>query len=222
MPALSQSQLKSVVTGLAQILDSLQIDYAIMGGAAVCLLAYDPARRTEDVDFVIQVDQRMITADRLTTLLITSYPSHFDPIDQYGHTILGYKLSIPGGGSLLVQLEVFDYQSWPQRPQYNIHNAGRRILNVDGHAVKVFSPEWILREKILSQYQRQGSTREETDILDLTSVLPLVMPGKPELNFDGDQNLKNALANLLQKRPALAQRLKEKVNCTAVFGGWYA
>ena len=53
MLALSQSQLETVVSGVAQIFDSLQIDYAIMGGAAVCLLAYDPARRTEDVDIVI-------------------------------------------------------------------------------------------------------------------------------------------------------------------------
>jgi len=118
MPALSQSQLKSVVTGLAQILDSLQIDYAIMGGAAVCLLAYDPARRTEDVDFVIQVDQRMITADRLTTQLITSYPSHFDPIDQYGHTIPGYKLRYREVGPFWCSLK------------YSTTKAGHNVLSI--------------------------------------------------------------------------------------------
>lgn len=46
MPPLSQTQLKSVVSELAQILDNLQIDYAIMGGAAACLLTNDPARNT--------------------------------------------------------------------------------------------------------------------------------------------------------------------------------
>jgi hypothetical protein len=67
-----------------------------MGGAAVSLLANDPAR-TEDVDLVIRVDQRMITADRLTTQLIT-FPSDFVPIGQSGHTIPAYKLRISGGG----------------------------------------------------------------------------------------------------------------------------
>src|SRR5436305_2021647 len=138
MLALSQSQLETVLSGVAQIFNSLQIDYAIMEGAAVCLLAYDPARRTEDVDIVIQVDQRMVTADQLTAQLITTHPSHFGPIHQHGHTILGYTLSIPRGGSRLVQLELFDPQNWPEHPQYNLHTASRRTLNVDGHAVKTF------------------------------------------------------------------------------------
>ena len=222
MPPLSQTQLKSAISGLAQKLDSLQIDYAIMGGAAVSLLANDPARTTEDIDLVIRVDQRMITADRLTTGLITSFPSDFAPIDQYGHTIPGLKLRTPGGGFQLVQLEIFDLQSWPNRPQYNIQTASRRTINVDGCAVKAFSPEWIIREKILSQHERQGTPKEATDIRDLASMLPLVIPGTPELNFNHDEALKNALVNLLQKRPALAQHLKNRIDCTAVFGGWYA
>lgn len=60
MPPLSRTQLKSVVSGLTHILDNLQIDYAIMGGAAACLLTNYPARSTEDVDLVIHLDQRMI------------------------------------------------------------------------------------------------------------------------------------------------------------------
>ena len=60
MPPLSQTQFKSVVSGLTHILDNLQIDSAIMGGVAACLLTNDPARRTEDVDLVIHVDERVI------------------------------------------------------------------------------------------------------------------------------------------------------------------
>ena len=74
MPRLSKNQLESVVSGVAHMLDSLEIDYAIMGGAAACLLVQDPTRSTGDVDLVIHVDQRMITADRLTSQLLTSYP----------------------------------------------------------------------------------------------------------------------------------------------------
>lgn len=117
MPLLPPEQLRSIASTLAQRLDTLQIDYAIMGGAAVCLLTHDPNRRTEDVDLVIHVDQRQITADRLTTQLLTSFPSDFGPINQFGHIIPAYRLRLPGGKEQLVELEVFDYQSWPQRPQ---------------------------------------------------------------------------------------------------------
>jgi hypothetical protein len=83
--------------------------------------------------------------------------------------------------------------------------------------VKLFSSEWILREKILSQYQRQGSPKEGTDIRDIRNMIPLVAPGSPELDFNQKQELQTALENLVQKRPALAQALKAKVKCSAVF-----
>lgn len=87
--------------------------------------------------------------------------------------------------------------------------------------MKTFSPEWILREKILSQHEREGTLKEATDIRDVANMLWLVIPGKPELNFDHDQKLKDALGRLLQKRPALEPRLRQKIECTAVFGTWY-
>lgn len=159
----------------------------------------------------------MITSDRLTTQLLTSFPTDFEGVSQFGHTIPAYKLRRPGGAAQLVELEVFDYQSWPQRPQYNIHTATRKTLNINGRAVKFFGAEWILREKILSQYQRQGSPKEGTDIRDITNMIPLAVPGRPELDFNQSQELQTALANLVQKRPALVQSLKAKVKCTTVF-----
>ncbi|EGE85879.1 hypothetical protein RJZ56_007559 [Blastomyces dermatitidis] len=200
MAPLSPDELRTVVSALAQKLDSLNIDYAIMGGAATCLLYPDPTRRTEDVD-----------------LLLTSFPTDFEGVSQFRHTIPAYKLRRPGGAAQLVELEVFDFQSWPQRPQYNIQAATRKTLNINGRAVKFFGAEWILREKILSQYQRQGSPKEGTDIRDITNMIPLAVPGRPELDFNQSQELQTALANLVQKRPALVQSLKAKVKCTAVF-----
>ncbi|KAJ5481481.1 hypothetical protein N7475_000293 [Penicillium sp. IBT 31633x] len=139
MPLRPPEQLMSVASTLAQRLDTLRIDYAIMGGAAVYLLTRNPTRWTEDVDLVIHVDQRQITADRLTAQLLTSFPSDF------GSTPFAGKQRATGG------LEVFDYQSWPHRPQYDLRTASRRTLTINGYPVKTFSPEWILREKILSQ-----------------------------------------------------------------------
>ncbi|KAK2774972.1 hypothetical protein FQN52_004100 [Onygenales sp. PD_12] len=220
MAALTYQQLRTVVAELAQTLDAMQIDYAVMGGAAVCLTVGNADRMTEDVDLVIHVDQRMITADRLTTKLLTEYPSKFAAVDQFGHTIPGYKLALPGGASSVVGLEVFDAASWPQRPQYNVQAASRQTMNINGHPVKVFAPEWILREKILSQYERQGGAKGRSDICDLINVVPFAVPGKPELNFNNDEKLKSALSNLLQKHPELAPRLKEKISCADVFGNW--
>jgi hypothetical protein len=217
MPTLTDQQLRTIVAELAQTLDVLQIDYALMGGAAVCLTVNNPNRMTEDVDLVIDVDQRMITADRLTTELFTK-SSKFAPVDLYGHTIPGYRLFLPGGITRVVVLEIFDFYSWPQRPQYNLQTASRRSLSINGYPVKIFSPEWILREKILSQYERQGSAKQATDIFDLMSIMPFAIPGKPEMNFDKNQQLRNALSYLLQKHPELKSRLREKINCVAVFG----
>lgn len=217
MPTLTDQQLRIVVVELSQTLDALQTDYALMGGAAVCLTVNNPNRMTEDVDLVIHVDQRMITADRLTTELLTKYPSKFAPVHLFGHTIPGYRLLLPGGIIRVVVLEIFDFYSWPQRPQYNLQTASRRTWNINGYPVKMFSPEWILREKILSQYERQGSAKQATDIFDLMSIMPFAIPGKPEMNFENDQQLRNALSYLLQKHPELTTRLKEKINCVDVF-----
>jgi hypothetical protein len=49
------------------------------------------------------------------------------------------------------------------------------------------------------------------------SMIPLAAPGKPELDFNQNQEFQNALANLLQKRPALAQTLKAKIKCGTIF-----
>ncbi|KAI9668755.1 MAG: hypothetical protein M1831_000824 [Alyxoria varia] len=220
MPPLSSNQLKFVVSKVAWALDEFQIDYAIMGGAAVCLIVSDPMRSTRDVDLVIHVDARQTTtADQLTTRLLNTYPASFGPIDQYGHTIPGVKLTT-GGVTRLVDLEVFDQLAWPNRPQYDIQRASRWTINVNNQPVKVFSPEWMLREKILSQSERSGQ-KEASDIQDLSYMLDFVTAGKPELNFNDNRNLQAALSTLLQKRPDLAQRLSAVISCTAVFRRWY-
>jgi hypothetical protein len=223
MVLLTPKQLQTTVSAIAEVLDSLKVQYALMGGAAVCLMIGDSVRRTEDVDLVIQVDERSITADKLTHHLLASYPDHFGPINQFGHIIPGYKLILPGGTVHLVELEVFDQQSWPQRPQYDLRTTTAMTLPVNERHVKIFNSAWMLREKILSQYGRQGTSKEQTDIKDVRAMAPFVSWGEPELDFDNGpskDDLKNALINLLQKRPEWRQLLKQKIKCTAVFGNW--
>jgi hypothetical protein len=223
MEGLSREQLTTMVSTIARALDSFEIHYAIMGGAAVCLIAGDPNRRTKDIDLVIQVDDRSITADILTHRLLASFPDHFGPINQFGHVIPGYKLTLPGGTLHLVDLEVFDHQSWPQRPQYDLQATTVMTMHVNERQVKVFNPAWLLREKILTQHGRQGSPKEQTDIMDLRSLVIFVSWGQPELDFDNGplkNDLEEALRSLLQKRPDLRQLLRPKIKCTAVFGSW--
>ncbi|CRL20953.1 Protein of unknown function DUF1814 [Penicillium camemberti] len=217
MPVLLQTQLEHVAATIAQRLDTLKIDYAMMGGAAVCLMAPDPQRATEDVDLVIRVDHRSITADLLTNKLLTSFPSDFAPVSQFGHNIPGYKLRLPGGAVRLVELEVFDHQSWPNRPQYDLQTAARVTQNINGYPVKFFSAEWIIREKIRSQYQRHGA-KQAVDLQDVENLLSYAIPGKSELDFDDDQELQDALATLLKRKPKLRSDLKEVIQCQAVFG----
>lgn len=219
MPALLPPQLELAVATVAQCLDSLQVDYAFMGGAAVCLTAPDPSRRTEDVDLVIHVDQRSITADILTQRLLSSFSSEFGPVNQFGHIIPAYRLRLPNGAIQLVEVEVFDYASWPNRPQYNLQTATRVTKSINGYPVKLFSPEWLTREKILSQYQRQGF-KHSMDIEDLARLMRYCTPGKPELDFDHDQELQRALSSLLQERPRLRSGLRRILKCREIFRNW--
>ncbi|CDM32947.1 hypothetical protein DTO013E5_10001 [Penicillium roqueforti] len=219
MPILLQIQLEYVASTVAQRLDSLEIDYAIMGGASVCLMAPDPQRATEDIDMVIQVDHRSITADLLTGILLKSFPSDFGPVNQFGHTIPGFKLQLPGDAVRLIELEIFDYASWPNRPQYDLQSATRVTQEINGYPVKIFSAEWIIREKILSQYQRRGA-KQAVDQQDVENLLSYAIPGKPELDFDRDQELQDALATFLQRKPKLRSDLEEVIKCQAIFGNW--
>ncbi|KAJ5714163.1 uncharacterized protein N7483_011344 [Penicillium malachiteum] len=209
MAPLRQVHLEEVVSVLAQRLDSLQIDYAIMGGAAVCLIASTPERATQDVDMVVHVDHQSITADKLTEKLITTFPGDFQQILQLGHPIPGYKLNLPP--------MVFDQASWPQRRQYNLKKASRLTRVVKGRPVKFFSAEWIMREKILSRYQRQGF-KSQIDLQDVVNLLRYARPGLPELDFDSDQELQAALTSLLEEMPALRSRLSGTIKCKVVFG----
>ncbi|KAI2749829.1 hypothetical protein DTO006G1_9932 [Penicillium roqueforti] len=205
MPILLQIQLEYVASTVAQRLDSLEIDYAIMGGAGVCLMAPDPQRATEDIDMVIQVDHRSITADLLTGILLKSFPSDFGPVNQFGHTIPGFKLQLP---------------AWRRgTPQYDLQSATRVTQEINGYPVKIFSAEWIIREKILSQYQRRGA-KQAVDQQDVENLLSYAIPGKPELDFDRDQELQDALATFLQRKPKLRSDLEEVIKCQAIFGTW--
>ncbi|EGC42881.1 conserved hypothetical protein [Histoplasma capsulatum var. duboisii H88] len=65
-----------------------------------------------------------------------------------------------------------------------------KTLNINGRGVKLFIPEWILRENILSQNQSQGGIKEAADIRDITNRIPLAVPGRQELDFNRSHDCK--------------------------------
>jgi hypothetical protein len=71
-----------------------------------------------------------------------------------------------------------------------------------------------LREKILSQHQRQGSSKEQTDLDDIATLLGLVQAKC--LTFSGQEQTE-ALTALLDKRPELREALKAAIECPGVF-----
>lgn len=223
MDELGLAELHQVVAGTAEILDHLRIDYAIMGGAAVYLLDSTLTHHTADVDLVIRVDERNISADALCQILLQSYGDVFAPVNQYGHYIPAYRLSSGGNGSApkLAEIEVFDYLRWPDRPQYNLQTASQLTLTVLGRPVKIFSPAWLLREKILTQYQRRGNLKAQSDVIDIYALKRYASCGQPEMNFDENEQLQDALRFLLQHQPSLATSLRRLIKCAAVFGNWY-
>jgi hypothetical protein len=111
-------------------------------------------------------------------------------VSQFGHIIPGYKLHLPEGDIQLVDVEVFDFRSWSHRPQYNLDKATRVTKTINGYPVKIFSPEWLTREKILSQYQRRG-VKHASDIEDVTRLMRYCVPNKPELNFNDQDQVSN-------------------------------
>lgn len=79
------------------------------------------------------------------------------------------------------------------------------------------SPAWLLREKILSQAQRAGSKKEQTDILDIERLIQM-MDGASPVDYQTDEFV-DALRQLMQKRPDFAEPLREIVKCPAAFNG---
>ena len=71
-----------------------------------------------------------------------------------------------------------------------------------------------MREKILSQAQREGSKKEASDIADMTNLLMAV--DDKQLRYE-EGHLVAALKRLIEKKPELREQLEEGINCPAAF-----
>lgn len=131
-----------------------------------------------------------------------------------------------GQEEYLVEIEIFDVEAWPTRRQYDLADSNVNPVTTVSFEQKqknsraapgipVMHPKWLLREKILSQFERHGSAKEASDILDIEVLLEIVAPNSLVLS---EANHVNALKALLVKKPKLVSKLREIISCRPVFG----
>ncbi|KAF2254930.1 hypothetical protein BU26DRAFT_148116 [Trematosphaeria pertusa] len=178
---LSVGELRRAVSTLTQFLQQNYVTFGIIGGAGCSLIFVQyqkPYRGTRDIDVVIQADPaRGIDADRISQMLYTNHSQQFVKKDAGDGVFLpAVRITEDNGHEELVEIEIFDFQNWSNRPQYDLSRPDNDRINltVEQATVAVLSPRWLLREKILSQHQRQGNPKEQTDLSDIRILLGLV------------------------------------------------
>lgn len=219
---LTPTDLSRAATILANSLSACGVTYGIIGGAGVALHAFKHhiiAHPTADIDAIIHPDtSNNITAESIAHLLPVKFPEHFITVSQYGVQLPAIRLLRDAGSELIVEIELFDVLTWPGRPQYDLTDSvknPREALTVGETATTVYvmTVAWLLREKITSQAQREGSKKEHSDILDVECLATIA--GDDELVCDSKE-FAGALRRLL-KKPGLEEKLRRVVKCSSVF-----
>jgi len=100
-----------------------------------------------------------------------------------------------------IDIEAFDPQSWPQRPQYMefLAKDGFVLCDVgDGANVKIVSPPLLLREKLITHHDRQGS-KAVTDRFDIDFLLEYCKSRQLVLDIRGDDETSKSARKGLEK-----------------------
>ncbi|OXV07299.1 hypothetical protein Egran_04936 [Elaphomyces granulatus] len=197
---LTFEELKTAVHILVNVLTQHGIVFGIMGGAGVALLASyhgQLLRSTSDIDLVVETD-----AYSVSQTLISQHSGLFG--------------KMKGDEEVLVDVEIFDYNTWRVRPSYDLANPQNVRISVPlgKISVTIFEPRWLLQEKIRVQYERAGSRKETTDLDDIAFLVKLV-PTK-SLVFREQEQI-DSLQSLVEKRPELKSKLEEVIDCDQIF-----
>ena len=214
---LSPDELAKAAVILTRHLEHCGTDFSINGGTAVSLLRFKyqvVARVTDDIDLVIQPKEE-IDAESVSKWMCDTYPEVFGEKKIYGFTIPVVKFTRNNGSKIEIELELFDVRAWPQRPQYDLTSPEneRITVSVDGVDIPIFGPRWLLREKIVTAYDRRGSQKEITDLADITQLL--MIPGLSPVDLSHHPE---SVSHVLSQRPGLEPFLKRGVYCPTVLG----
>ncbi|KAK2591470.1 hypothetical protein QQS21_010846 [Conoideocrella luteorostrata] len=208
---LEPEELAQAVAKLAQCLKQSRAQYSISGGAAsmvVCMQhGLEDVRSTEDIDLVVQ-PAGDITAESISTWLLQNYPNDFVAKITYGVSIPSLAFRRSNGSITYIEIEMFE-------SMFGLKDLNNEVVMIDvsGVQVPVFSARWLLREKIITAFERRGSKKERTDVEDACNLLEAVKSDSVDLT-----NREDAVRHLLAKRPDIRQSLEVKVICPAVLG----
>ncbi|KAM0424922.1 hypothetical protein ACHAPT_009978 [Fusarium lateritium] len=215
--ALAPEELMQAVAKLSQFLSHSNARFSISGGAASTIIRMQfglPQRTTNDIDLVVQPVGE-VTAHSISAWLLENFPGEFVAKMQYGVTTPALIFQGHDGSVTHVEIEMFDYHTWPNRPQYNLDDPDNdcTIITINGVDVPVFSARWLLREKIRTAFERQGSTKERSDLKDACDLLQAV-----EANCIDLTGSEEAVQHFMDRRPQHSEMLGLKVMCPAVLG----
>ncbi|OAQ60169.1 antigen [Pochonia chlamydosporia 170] len=214
---LSPEELAQAVADLAEYMSPSRAKFSICGGAASMLVRMQnglPLRSTEDIDLVVQPTAG-VTAQSISTWLLQNYPTAFVAKKHYGVSVPALAFHRSDGSVKHIEIEIFDVNAWPQRPQYNLDSPDNDVtmVSISGVQVPVFSARWLLREKIMTAFDRQGTRKERSDLDDACALLDTVEPSSVDLT-----NKEAAVRHLIARRPDVRQSLELKIVCPAVLG----
>ncbi|KAJ4198969.1 hypothetical protein NW767_008555 [Fusarium falciforme] len=141
---LSLQELVQAIKELAQCLSAAKAQFSISGGAASALLRREHGLRprlTEDIDLVVQPTPT-INGETISSWLLQNCPDSFVAQTVHGVPVPALAFKRSDGSIRHVDIEIFDMNAWPDRPQYDLSNTDNKIVMADviGVKVPVFSP----------------------------------------------------------------------------------
>ncbi|CAK7268760.1 hypothetical protein SEPCBS119000_003227 [Sporothrix epigloea] len=214
---LGTEELWEATAKLARCLQQSNVKFSISGGAASSLNRKHHGLRprlTEDIDLVVQ-PRPGVSAETVSASLLRDHPDAFVARMVYGVAIPSLIFHRSDGSVKHVDIEMFDVGVWPQRPQYNLDDPKNEVtvIPVSGVDVPVFSARWLVREKIVTAYQRQGSTKEVSDLDDACVLVDVVKVSSVDLTDHVE-----AVRHIYNKRREKRPQLELKIICPEAFG----
>ncbi|KAJ4175192.1 hypothetical protein NW754_005612 [Fusarium falciforme] len=202
---LTPEELLQAVAKLAQFISRSNARFSISEGAASTII---------HIDLVIQLSGST-NADSISAWLLENFPAEFVAKTQYGVTTPVITFKRHDGSVKHVEIEMFDYHAWPNRPQYNLDDPDNdcTVTTINGVEVPGFSARWLLREKIRTAFERQGSRKERSGLDDVSILLQAVEANSADLTGN-----EQAVQHLMERRPRVSEMLGLKVICPVVLG----
>ncbi|KAH0551468.1 hypothetical protein GP486_007316 [Trichoglossum hirsutum] len=196
---------------LVEALESIQVQSDICSGAATALIRDQhnvQFRMTQDIDLIVQPDKsHHIDVEPVSKKLLRDFSLQFEAVHCFGARVL-----LPASPAILVEVEMFDLDTWPDHQQYDLNNTrnARVQVPIGGRRTAVAAAREDHHATSAGRIQK-----EETDLKDVSSLVDFV-EGRA-LVMESVEEIQ-ALKALLEKRQELKESLDEAIECPAAFG----